>query len=188
MYGQLSKTVILLLPVVAAYCIGSAGYTSSTVRNRGVVGDLSKLPSANTVAASSFKNSPVRAAATSDPSVGTAMPLQLMDILYALEMPSYREEFEGYDVELIAQYLPMSTGNPKGDRFQAVRMFMTCCAADVKPLGITVRTDQLPKVPEMGWLRITGKPVFTSKGGKNTVILEASKLEPCDAPSEPFVY
>ena len=116
------------------------------------------------------------------------MPLQVIDMLYALQMPSYREEFEGKEVEMTGQYVPMTTGNPKGDRFQVVRMFITCCAADAKPVGVTVRASPIPKVPEMGWVKITGKPTFPMEGGKRAAILEASKVEPCDAPSEPFVY
>ena len=116
------------------------------------------------------------------------MPLQVIDMLYALQMPSYREEFEGKEVEMIAQYVPMTTGNAKGDRFQAVRMFITCCAADAKPVGVSVKSSAIPKVPEMGWIKVTGKPTFPMEGGKRTAILEASKVEPCDAPSEPFVY
>jgi uncharacterized membrane protein YcgQ (UPF0703/DUF1980 family) len=119
------------------------------------------------------------------------MPVQIIDMLYAVQMPSYREEFEGKEVELTGQYVPLTTGNPKGDRFQAIRMFMTCCAADAKPVGVTIRypRDKMPlKVPEMGWVKITGKPVFPMEGGRRTAIIEATKVEECTAPSEPFVY
>lgn len=116
------------------------------------------------------------------------MPLQIIDMLYALQMPSYREEFEGKEVEMIGQYLPMTTGNPKGDRFQAIRMFITCCAADAKPVGVTICYPKPLSVPEMEWVKITGKPTFPMEGGRRTAILEAAKVEPCPAPSEPFVY
>lgn len=116
------------------------------------------------------------------------MPLQIIDMLYAIQMPSYREEFEGKEVEMIGQYVPMATGNPKGDRFQAVRMFITCCAADAKPVGVIVHYPQRLTMPEMGWVKITGKPTFPMEEGRRTAILEATKVEPCPAPSEPFVY
>ena len=109
-------------------------------------------------------------------------------MLYAIQMPSYREEFEGKEVEMVGQFVPMSTGNPKGDRFQVIRMFITCCAADAKPMGVTVHGDTLPHVAEMQWVRVTGKPTFPMEGGKRTAILEATKVEPCEAPSDPFVY
>jgi uncharacterized repeat protein (TIGR03943 family) len=190
------KTLVLLIPIAVLLSGNADRFTTTTVTNRGVVQDLSRLPSANASAAKAASSS-TATATSSDQSgssdqqsqkAGGPMPLQVIDMLYALQMPSYREEFEGKEVEMIAQYVPMTTGNPKGDRFQAVRMFITCCAADAKPVGVTVKSSAIPKVPEMGWIKVTGKPTFPMEGGKRTAILEASKIEPCDAPSEPFVY
>jgi uncharacterized repeat protein (TIGR03943 family) len=180
------KTVILAMPILVLLSGNADRFTATTVANRGVVQDLSNLPSANASAAKIAGNAAVPEASPVK-TVG-AMPLQVIDMLYALQMPSYREEFEGKEVEMIAQYVPMTTGNPKGDRFQAVRMFITCCAADAKPVGVTVRASSIPKLPEMGWVRITGKPAFPMEGGRRAAVLEASKVESCDAPSEPFVY
>jgi len=192
------KTLVLLIPIAVLLSGNADRFTTTTVTNRGVVQDLSKLPSANVSAAKAASSSTATAPASPSDRSGSSdqqsqksggpMPLQVIDMLYALQMPSYREEFEGKEVEMIAQYVPMTTGNPKGDRFQAVRMFITCCAADAKPVGVTVKSSAIPKVPEMGWIKVTGKPTFPMEGGKRTAILEASKVEPCDAPSEPFVY
>jgi len=184
--GLFSKTVILVMPILVLLSGNADRFTATTVSNRGVVQDLSRLPSANASAAKAVGNTAVPEASPVKP--GGAMPLQVIDMLYALQMPSYREEFEGKEVEMIAQYVPMTTGNPKGDRFQAVRMFITCCAADAKPLGVTVRADHLPKLSEMQWIRITGKPTFPTEGGKRAALLEATKVETCEAPPDPFVY
>ena len=116
------------------------------------------------------------------------MPLQVIDMLYAVQMPSYRSEFEGKDVELIGQFVPMTTGNPKGDRFQAIRMFITCCAADAKPVGVTIQYPKPVNISEMGWVKVTGKPTFPMEGGRRTAVIEATKVEECPAPKEPFVY
>jgi hypothetical protein len=172
-------------------------FTMTTVQNRGVVDDLRKLPSAKAAVASAASaataSSTASVAATSSPQGASsgAMPVQIIDMLYAVQMPSYREEFEGKEVELTGQYVPLTTGNPKGDRFQAIRMFITCCAADAKPVGVTIQSPPgAPpiKVPEMGWVKITGKPVFPMEGGRRTAIIEATKVEECAAPSEPFIY
>lgn len=196
------KTVLLLLPLAIIISGKATAYSITTVQNRGVVDNISKLPSAQSaVASTSFSSVPSSAASstlatidssasltsTTNASVGP-MPLQVIDMLYAVQMPSYRSEFEGKNVELVGQYIPMTTGNPKGDRFQAIRMFMTCCAADAKPVGVTVQYSKPLKVSEMGWVKITGKPTFPMEGGKRTALLEATKVEECPAPSEPFVY
>jgi uncharacterized repeat protein (TIGR03943 family) len=116
------------------------------------------------------------------------MPIQVIDLLYAIQMPSYRSEFEGKQVELTGQFVPLTTGNPKGDRFQAIRMFITCCAADAKPVGVTIQYPKPLNLSEMSWVKITGKPTFPMEGGRRTAILEATKVEECPAPAEPFVY
>jgi len=206
----LFKTLLLLLPLAMILFGQGTKFTITTVQNRGVVDDLQKLPTAKAsvssaastaIAASGSSEAASADSASSIPSVSEtasskgassgAMPVQIIDMLYAVQMPSYREEFEGKEVELTGQYVPLTTGNPKGDRFQAIRMFITCCAADAKPVGVTVQypRDVKPfKIPEMGWVKITGKPVFPMEGGRRTAIIEATKVEECTAPSEPFVY
>ena len=199
------STLLILAPLAVALTGKTGGYTLSTVQNKGVVEDLSKLPNAR----SPLPGKPVQSSSSSPYSVpprpspgadvtspaggdshpsAAPMPVQVIDMLYAVQMPSYREEFEGKEVELTGQYVPMSTGNPKGDRFQAVRMFITCCAADAKPVGVTVRFPGSLHVREMGWLKIVGKPTFPMEGGRRTAVIEATKVEECPAPAEPFVY
>ncbi len=179
------KTLLLILPLGMFFFGQTNHYTMTTVQNRGVVQDLSKLPAAKassrTMAAAGDQTSN---AVTSS----GAMPIQIIDMLYAVQMPSYREEFEGKQVELTGQFVPLTTGNAKGDRFQVIRLFVTCCAADAKPVGVTVQYDKPLKVSEMDWLKITGTPTFPLEGGKHTAILVATKVEPCAAPAEPFVY
>ncbi len=187
----LLKALVLLFPVAVLLSGNADRFTATTVANRGVVQDLTKLPSANAAAVKGTRSS--SPAPSTNPGVSSGktsgpMPLQVIDMLYAIQMPSYREEFEGKEVEMVGQFVPMTTGNPKGDRFQVIRMFITCCAADAKPMGVTVHGDTLPHVSEMQWVRVTGKPTFPMEGGKRTAILEATKVEPCEAPSDPFVY
>jgi uncharacterized repeat protein (TIGR03943 family) len=214
--AMLFKTILLLLPLAIIVSGKATAYSITTIQNRGVVDNINKLPSAKAgaaVAASAASSAKSTASATpsavtvatndattsasqSSSSVdssapaasGGPIPLQVIDMLYAVQMPSYRGEFEGKEVELIGQYIPMTTGNPKGDRFQAIRMFITCCAADAKPVGVSVQYPKPLKVSEMGWVKITGKPTFPMEGGRRTAVLEATKVEECSAPSEPFVY
>jgi len=186
------KTFLLLVPLVMICCGQGTKYSISTIQNRGVVQDLENLPAAKP------GNIPSKLPAkpVSDPSAPStvslppteAMPIQVIDLLYAIQMSSYREEFLGKEVEMVAQFVPLTTGNPKGDRFQAIRLFMTCCAADAKPVGVTVKYHGSLKFSEMGWIRITGVPTFPMEGGHRTAILEARKVEECEAPDEPFVY
>jgi uncharacterized repeat protein (TIGR03943 family) len=193
----LFKTTILLIPLLVIVMGNGNRFTMTTVQNRGVVDNLDKLPSAK-ASQSSQPSSPSTQSTTpsvadsgSDNAPSTAsgsMPIQVIDLLYAIQMPSYRSEFDGKQVELTGQFVPLTTGNPKGDRFQAIRMFITCCAADAKPVGVTIQYSKPLNLSEMSWVKITGKPTFPMEGGRRTAILEATKVEECPAPAEPFVY
>jgi uncharacterized membrane protein YcgQ (UPF0703/DUF1980 family) len=116
------------------------------------------------------------------------MTAQVIDLLYAVQMPSYREDFEGKPIQMIGQFVPLTTGNPKGDRFQLIRLFITCCAADAKPVGVTVQYDKPLKASEMGWVKVLGTATFPLEGGRRTAVLVASQVDSCPAPDEPFVY
>lgn len=204
----LVKTVLLLLPLAMIVSGQGTQFSITTVQNRGIVGNIDNLPAAKaragalptqssgTGAAPTTPATPATdttaSSATSDGSTKAPasgpMPAQIIDLLYAVQMPSYREDFEGKQIELVGQFVPLTTGNPKGDRFQAIRLFITCCAADAKPVGVTIQYPKPLNVPEMGWVKITGIPKFPLEGGRRTAVLEASKVEECPAPNEPFVY
>ena len=188
------KTLLLLLPLVMIHAGNGTKFSISTVQNRGVVQDLANLPAAkpgNNASVAPVSTAPIATSASSSSSPSGSpqpMPIQVIDLLYAVQMPSYREEFEGKEVEMTGQFVPLTTGNPNGDRFQAIRLFITCCAADAKPVGVTVRYHGSLNVPEMGWIKITGIPTFPIEGGRRAAVLEARKVEECAAPDEPFVY
>jgi uncharacterized repeat protein (TIGR03943 family) len=184
----LFKTVILLIPLLVTLLGQGTHFSMSTVQNRGVVDNLDKLPAAKASQASQISSATTDKIPDNSSAASGAMPIQVIDLLYAVQMPSYRSEFEGKEVELTGQYIPLTTGNPKGDRFQAIRMFITCCAADAKPVGVTIQYPKPLNVSEMAWVKITGKPTFPMEGGRRTAILEATEVKECPAPAEPFVY
>jgi uncharacterized membrane protein YcgQ (UPF0703/DUF1980 family) len=84
----------------------------------------------------------------------------VLDLLYAAQDTVLRKDFEGKRVELIGQIMPDKTSAEQSKRFKAVRMFMTCCAADARPIATLVEADKLPDFPEMTWIKITGTPTF----------------------------
>lgn len=184
----LFKTLLLLLPLLIVLLGEGTRFSVTTVKNRGVVQNINNLPSAKPSTGTPPTEAQAQPEARHQATPSGPMPAQVIDLLYAVQMPSYREDFEGKQIELIGQYVPMTTENPRGDRFQAIRLFITCCAADARPVGVTVQYPKPLHVPEMGWVKIIGIPKFPLEGGRRTAILEASKVDECPAPSEPFVY
>lgn len=113
---------------------------------------------------------------------------EVLDLLYAAQDNALRKDFEGKPVELIGQLMPDATNNPDGKRFKAVRMFMTCCAADARPVAVLAEGTGKPGLPEMTWIKITGTATFPVENGKRIAILKAEKVEKCNPPEETMLY
>ncbi len=192
---------VLLLPITAAAFISPSQFGEAAVMNRGMVTDVSQLPSAE-LPGGSWQDAPawddtVDAADASWPedqeegveyftrTPDGAIQVETLDLLFAAQEPALREEFENQRVSIIGQYIP-PRGGPEGG-FDLVRMFVVCCAADARPLGIKV-VGKSVEVPRMGWVRITGVARFEDKGGTIEPRLELEKIEEVEAPRESFLY
>jgi uncharacterized repeat protein (TIGR03943 family) len=113
---------------------------------------------------------------------------EVLDLLYAAQDNSLRTDFEGKKVQLVGQLMPDKTSNAKGNRFKAVRMFMTCCAADARPVATLVESAQPPEVPEMTWVRIVGHATFPLENGRRVAVLQAETVEKTSPPDETMLY
>lgn len=161
-------------------------------------------PVAPSAATSAPPTEPV-AAATTDPTATTAgeaaipeylqktpegfVIVEVLDMLYAVQDSQLRKDFEGRTVQLIAQMMPQKAA-PGGaeNRFKAVRMFMTCCAADARPVATLVETSPLPDLPEMTWVRIVGKATFPVENGKRAAIIQATSVQQTKPPEESMLF
>ena len=80
--------------------------------------------------------------------------------------------------------MPDKTSTAASTRFKAVRMFMTCCAADARP----VATDKLPDFPEMTWVKVAAKAEFPVENGRRISVLKALKVEKTAPPEDSILY
>ena len=193
---------VLLLPVSAAAVLSPSQFGEAVVMNRGIVTDLDALPSAERPLPSTWEDAPPITDEGQLPDVSElndeegveyffrgedgAIRLEILDLLFAAGEPALREEFEGRKVAIIGQYIP-PTGGGAGD-FDLVRMFVVCCAADARPLGLKITAPTDVEVPRMGWIRITGTARFEDVNGQLEPRLEAEKVEPVEQPRETFIH
>lgn len=196
--GVIFSFAVLLLPMAAATVLSPSEFGEAAVRNRGIVSDLSDLPSAAVTFTEGLEDLPPgdgSAAASGEEGVeyftrgpDGAIKLETLDLLFAAEEPSYREQFENQKVSVTGQYVPPADGK-SGTGFDLVRMFVICCAADARPLGLTVVANETVQVPRMGWVTITGTARFIeTTDGRLEPRLEAEKIEQVEAPRETFLY
>lgn len=116
---------------------------------------------------------------------------EVLDLLYAAQDPSLRKDFDGKKVELIGQLMPdkaKKTESPSHKRFKAVRMFMSCCAADARPVATLVEADKIPDLPEMTWVRVIGTSTFPIENGRPVAVLKAERVEKTNPPAETMLY
>jgi uncharacterized repeat protein (TIGR03943 family) len=115
---------------------------------------------------------------------------EVLDLLYAAQDNTLRKVFEGKTVQLIGQLMPdpADGAQPGAHRFKAVRMFMTCCAADARPVATVVEAPNLPILPEMTWVRIVGKATFPVENGRRAALLQAETVEKTEPPPESMLY
>lgn len=199
--GAVFAFAVLLLPVSAAAFISPSQFGEAAVMNRGIVTDISQLPSAE-MPGGSWEDAPEwdesidNVDATWDESQEEgveyftrgpdgSIQVETLDLLFAAQEPGLRAEFENQRVSIIGQYVPPRGGEAGG--FDLVRMFMVCCAADARPLGIKV-TGEPVAVPRMGWVRITGIARFEDNQGVLEPSLELEKIEEVEAPRESLLY
>ncbi|MHA3773473.1 TIGR03943 family putative permease subunit [Verrucomicrobiota bacterium sgz303538] len=215
--GKLLTFAILVLPIVAAALFSKDEFSKTAMLNRGIITDASTLmppgqksvqttppalplPTKDGSTAADTSPAPAAATTTTEQPAEAAptdylqrtpegyIVAEVLDLLYAAQDNALRKDFEGKTVQLIGQLMPDATSNAKGNRFKAVRMFMTCCAADARPIATIVETNKLPDVPEMTWIKIVGTSTFPVENGKRTAVLKADVVEKTDPPEETMLY
>ena len=215
---QLLAFALLVIPVWAAVGMSKDGFSASAVLNRGIVNDASSLPGKSTVPPTLAATNPSAAAANSvyEPPLPGATPVpataatdatadaaqylkktadghilaEVTDLLFASEDDTMRPLFANKTVEMIGQFMPVKDATD--GKFQLVRMFMVCCAADARPVGVAVLppTGQIAaKAPEeMTWTKVTGTVDFPLENGRRVPIIHALKTAPTDPPAEAMLY
>jgi uncharacterized repeat protein (TIGR03943 family) len=207
--GKLLTFLILLLPITAAALFSPDGFGRSAMLNRGVISDASVLPPppANLAERPKPLSEPPLPTKEGSPQPAVAaipqatpandyiqrtpegnIVAEVLDLLYAAQDNMLRADFEGKTVELVGQLMPDTANNASGNRFKAVRMFMTCCAADARPVATLVESPQKPELREMSWIKVTGKATFPIENGRRTAVLKADRVEKTAPPEESMLY
>ena len=203
--GKVLTFLILLLPISVSAFFSPDSFGKAAIENRGIITDASALGAAPTREAVSqpvenpLPTNEVAASQTAqpaEPSPGDYLQrtpeghimAEVLDLLYAAQDTTLRRDFEGKTVELVGQLMPDKSANAGGKRFKAVRMFMTCCAADARPVATLVEVEKLPEFPEMTWIKITGTATFPIENGRRTAVLKADRIEKSGPPEETMLY
>lgn len=185
--------ILLIVPLLITVGSSRSQFSATTVMNRGFISSASQLPY---IVNMPNEPLPEQAFGADGGSVmdylsrneAGQIVTEAVDLLYAAEEPTMRSDFEGQEVEIIGQFMPARANNAAGNRFNLVRLFMLCCAADAQPLAVLVQPQVFDKFPDMTWVKVTGKAAFPTEGGNRIAVVENAHVEETSAPTDLFVY
>ncbi|MCU5459662.1 TIGR03943 family protein [Bacillus cereus] len=75
-----------------------------------------------------------------------------------------------------------------GDKAVVARYGITCCIADASVWGMIVAGENVKKLPEETWVKITGLLDETTYKGTLFPLVKVSKVEKINTPTDPYVY
>lgn len=196
-------SLILVAPLLLAFANTRDSFGAAAVANRTYVQDLSQLPGAQSPGPSGPIGGDLPDDGSSTPPPADSaqedkyllpknekgqVRAEVMDFLYAAQLPEVREQLENKAVEVTGQLMPAKNNNPQGNRFVVIRMMMTCCAADAQPVALPIEPTQIPGLPDMAWIKLTGKATFPVEGGQRRPLIKDAEIEAIEAPEDPFLY
>ena len=75
------------------------------------------------------------------------------------------------------------------DYLMLARFVITCCAADVYPVGLPVKlTGDRADYPADAWLRVDGSMMTETLNGQRQLVIQAEQLTPIEEPENPYEY
>ncbi|PGV94571.1 TIGR03943 family protein [Bacillus cereus] len=76
----------------------------------------------------------------------------------------------------------------RGNKAVVARYGITCCIADASVWGMIVTGQNVEKIPEETWVKITGLLDETTYKGTVFTLVKVNKIEKINKPNEPYVY
>ncbi|MEK3882875.1 TIGR03943 family protein [Paenibacillus sp. PL2-23] len=109
---------------------------------------------------------------------------QFIETLTTLDI--YRDALLGKEVELSGfVYREEAMGE---DRIAVTRFAMNCCSADALPYGLVITWPRAKHFAEDEWIKVKGKLTVIPYDGIDIISLDATRVEPIEAPATPYVY
>lgn len=111
-------------------------------------------------------------------------PFPVMELFFTSADPEMRELVEGMPVVTEGRMVPTPDGEP--GCYRLYRLFITCCAADSRPIPIIARfkPEALPQVESNTWMTLSGTITFPDEGRGPEPVLMVDFGKPGEAPLE----
>lgn len=95
-------------------------------------------------------------------------------------------KYEGKKIELTG--FVFKADGFKENEFVPARLMMTCCAADLQPVGLLCHYDKAKNLEQDTWIIVKGKIEIIDYNGEKTPIIKAESIQNTDKPINDYVY
>lgn len=124
---------------------------------------------------------------TSEPASNAPIIVSNDDFVYWLQEINYNmEKYEGREIEITG--FVFKSKEFSNNEFVPARLMMSCCTADLQPVGLLCRYDGAAALVQDNWLKVTGIIREAEYNGQKTPAIIASKVEEAKKPDNEYVY
>ncbi len=184
--GKVIGFFALIIPVCIAFLVDPTSFSAQFVRNRGV--EMSPPKTVMQQGLPQMTPEEIQSVLQE----GSVYETDVVEILMLADDTVARDALERKVVSLTAQIVyPENTegDDQKNEKsFYAVRLYMLCCAADARPIGILVKSPVPVDAKEMSWGRLTGILNYVNYNGRLVPEITLTDFQKSDAPEEQYLF
>lgn len=74
------------------------------------------------------------------------------------------------------------------NEFVAARLMMSCCSADLQPVGLLCHYDKAEQLKQDSWIDVTGKIQIIDYQGEKTPVIIVESIQKTEKPKNDYVY
>jgi len=181
------KYFILIIPLAVAFIINPTQFSIGSLRSRGLIlsSAQTKPKTEKVIEAENDLGLPPEIR-----EISSDAEITLMDLFSAPDRPELMDRITSNEISLIVQVAYPQTLDKPADpnTFYGVRYMMVCCAADARPMGVLMKTEEPMKFPELTWIKVYGKVSYLNMNGTQLPEFTVSRLEKVSAPDNLYIY
>ncbi len=109
--------------------------------------------------------------------------VDLLDIYFAVSEPEMRAIFDGLPISL-SGHISTDAEDAKPNHLRLYRIYVMCCAADSRPIPITLEfSGEQPDPNVIKWITAKGKLAYVKEDGIDRAILRVTSYEASQPPA-----
>ena len=107
-------------------------------------------------------------------------------VMWDNELYSNMEKYKGKNIEITGKVL--KDEEMEADEFGVIRMMMSCCAADLQPVGLICHYDGADGLKGDSWVAVKGKIVLEEYEGELYPVISVESVQKAEKPKDEYVY